>query len=204
MGRVFSLFGRLVTARRVWYVDRVPYSDHEKRRAYGREWIRRHPEKAREAMRRWRERHPEEHNADSRAYYARHKKRLADYFAAYRRSHREVRQASDARRRAGKLGRAGSYTAAEWIGVMAAWHWRCAYCGGSGPLEADHRVALSRGGSTAIENIVPACPSCNARKHRLSEDEFCARLRSEGRRIRPALRLAACPKHREDEGREER
>ena len=34
--------------------------------------------------------------------------------------------------------------------------------------------------------------------------ELCARLRSEGRRIRPALRIAACPKHREDEGREER
>src|SRR3989442_10273597 len=38
--------------------------DIEERRAYGREWIKRNPEKAREAMRRWRKNHPEEHLAE--------------------------------------------------------------------------------------------------------------------------------------------
>jgi hypothetical protein len=48
----------------------MPYADPEKRRAYGREWMKRNPEKARAGMRRWRQRHPEIHAARTRARYA--------------------------------------------------------------------------------------------------------------------------------------
>lgn len=41
---------------------------------------------------------------------------------------------------------------------------RCAYCGRELPLSMDHVVPLSRGGSNIIENIVPACKSCNSSK----------------------------------------
>ena len=52
-------------------------------------------------------------------------------------------------------------------------------------LEPDHRVALSRGGSNRIENILPSCHPCNARKHRLTEAEFRARLAAETDRQPP-------------------
>jgi 5-methylcytosine-specific restriction endonuclease McrA len=46
----------------------------------------------------------------------------------------------------------------------------------------DHRLPLARGGRHEIENVIPACKSCNSRKHTRTEEEFRAFL------------------HREDEG----
>lgn len=157
----------------------MPYSDPERRRKYGREWIKRNPEKAREAMRRWRQRHPDKHNAEGREYYARHKERLAPYFAAYIRTHRELRQAIRARRRSRELAAEGSHTTEEWTALLAAHGHRCTYCGADGPLEPDHRMPLARGGTNFIENILPACRRCNTRKRLLTEEEFRARLAAE-------------------------
>ena len=159
----------------------MPYKDPERRREYGRDWIKRNPEKAREAMRRWRQRHPAEHAAQTRWYYERHKERLAAYFAQYRREHRDVRQGIGARRHARKFRAPGSHTTVEWIWLLQLWNWRCVYYGETGPLQPDHRVPLARGGSNAIDNILPACRSCNQRKGLLSEDEFRARLAQERR-----------------------
>ena len=55
-------------------------------------------------------------------------------------------------------------TASEWAGIRAAWG-GCAYCGSAdAPLQRDCVLPLSRGGRYTIENIVPACGSCNASK----------------------------------------
>jgi 5-methylcytosine-specific restriction endonuclease McrA len=55
-------------------------------------------------------------------------------------------------------------TAAQWAGIRTAWG-GCAYCGSVDvPLQRDCVLALSRGGRYTIENIVPACSSCNASK----------------------------------------
>ncbi|HSW95510.1 MAG TPA: HNH endonuclease [Patescibacteria group bacterium] len=56
---------------------------------------------------------------------------------------------------------------------------QCAYCARGAPLHADHRIPLARGGSNSIDNIVPACSSCNLRKGTLTEAEFRARLDGE-------------------------
>jgi 5-methylcytosine-specific restriction endonuclease McrA len=40
----------------------------------------------------------------------------------------------------------------------------CIYCGGSEQLTKDHFVPISRGGGTNIDNIVPACVTCNQSK----------------------------------------
>jgi 5-methylcytosine-specific restriction endonuclease McrA len=63
-------------------------------------------------------------------------------------------------------------TAAEWRAILRRWEHRCAYCGLPGKLEADHRIPLARGGTSAVDNIIPACPHCNRRKHTLTEAEF--------------------------------
>jgi 5-methylcytosine-specific restriction endonuclease McrA len=131
-------------------------------------------------MRRWRQGHPAEHAAQGRSYYERHKERLAAYFAQYRREHRDVRQRADARRHARKLGAPGAHTTVEWIWLLQVWNWTCAYCGKAGvALQPDHRIPLALGGSNAIDNILPACPSCNQRKGLMNEDEFRARLARE-------------------------
>jgi 5-methylcytosine-specific restriction endonuclease McrA len=53
---------------------------------------------------------------------------------------------------------------AEWAALQLAWG-GCAYCGATGkPLQRDCVLALSRGGRYTLDNIAPACGSCNASK----------------------------------------
>jgi len=52
----------------------------------------------------------------------------------------------------------------QWTELKAAWG-GCAYCGAKDkPLQRDCVLALSRGGRYTLENIAPACGSCNASK----------------------------------------
>ncbi len=53
---------------------------------------------------------------------------------------------------------------AQWGAIQAAWG-GCAYCGAEGvAFQKDCVLALSRGGRYTLDNIVPACGSCNASK----------------------------------------
>lgn len=52
----------------------------------------------------------------------------------------------------------------QWEALKDAWS-GCAYCGADDrPLQRDCVLALSRGGRYTLDNIVPACGSCNASK----------------------------------------
>jgi len=77
--------------------------------------------------------------------------------------------------RGGHLSRAGvpgTHTHEEWGAVLESFGHRCAYCGADGPLQREHMVPLSRGGSNDIENLVPACRPCNMSKHCKTPLEF--------------------------------
>jgi 5-methylcytosine-specific restriction endonuclease McrA len=53
---------------------------------------------------------------------------------------------------------------AQWTALKDAWI-GCAYCGVTNkPMQRDCVLALSRGGRYTLENIVPACRSCNTSK----------------------------------------
>jgi len=70
-----------------------------------------------------------------------------------------------ARRRRRRLERAEHDLSGEqWTALQAAWG-GCAYCGASDrPLQRDCVLAISRGGRYTLDNVVPACGSCNASK----------------------------------------
>jgi len=77
-------------------------------------------------------------------------------------------------------------TDAQWAALTTAWG-GCAYCGSAGvPLQRDCVLPLSMGGRYTLENVVPACRSCNAsksngevtrwlRRKRLDEQRFLLR-----------------------------
>ncbi len=51
----------------------------------------------------------------------------------------------------------------------------CYYCGQPTPpagLTMDHVVALTRGGKSVKNNLVPACKACNTKKHLLLPGEW--------------------------------
>lgn len=65
-------------------------------------------------------------------------------------------------------------TAEQWGMLTSTWE-GCAYCGAAGTaLQRDCVLALSRGGRYTLDNIVPACRSCNASK---SNDEVTGWMR---------------------------
>lgn len=85
----------------------------------------------------------------------------------YYRENREQFYVYVAQRRARKRGASGSHTLAQWRAKIAAYDSCCAYC--DVRLERpsrEHVIPLCRGGSNNIDNLVPACRSCNGRKGR--------------------------------------
>lgn len=163
----------------------MAYKDPERQRAYARDGLKRNAQKAREAVRRWNKAHPEQRRAAKRRYYARHREQHKAVMAAYHGAHPEVLRAKSNAYRARARAAAGRFTSAEWLALVESYDGRCAYCGVAAPLEVDHRVPLSRGGTNAIDNVLPACRSCNGAKHRLTEAEFRARLAAERGLLRP-------------------
>ncbi|MCI1020343.1 HNH endonuclease [Microbacterium sp. C5A9] len=80
-----------------------------------------------------------------------------------------------AQRRRGRVARADNdLTAEQWISLQDAWG-GCAYCGATGiAMQRDCVMPISRGGRYTVENVVPACGSCNASKR---NDEVTSWLR---------------------------
>jgi hypothetical protein len=50
--------------------------------------------------------------------------------------------------------------------VAASQQWKCGYCGVTldETYEVDHKLALFKGGSNDVSNLVAACPSCHRKK----------------------------------------
>ncbi|MDQ0893593.1 HNH endonuclease [Agromyces ramosus] len=62
----------------------------------------------------------------------------------------------------------------QWAALKAEWN-GCAYCGvADKPLQRDCILPISRGGRYTLDNIAPACGSCNASK---CNDEVTSWLR---------------------------
>ena len=86
----------------------------------------------------------------------------------------------------------------QWQALVTAWA-GCAYCGTAGvALQRDCVLPISRGGRYTVDNVVPACRSCNTskcndevtgwlRRKRLDEQTFLLRFAE----IRRDLRQAA-------------
>lgn len=75
------------------------------------------------------------------------------------------RRARAARRRKRRINAVDNdLTAAQWAALKEAWN-GCAYCGATeGALQKDCVMAISRGGRYTVDNVVPACASCNTSK----------------------------------------
>jgi 5-methylcytosine-specific restriction endonuclease McrA len=75
----------------------------------------------------------------------------------------------------------------QWDALVEAWGDACAYCGATdAPLQRDCIQPIAWGGRYTLENIAPACRSCNAskwnqevtswlRRRRLDEGSFLVR-----------------------------
>ena len=76
-----------------------------------------------------------------------------------------TRRARAAKKRKRRMDRADNdLSDDQWAALKASWG-GCAYCGEStSPMQRDCVLALSRGGRYTLDNVVPACGSCNSSK----------------------------------------
>lgn len=130
------------------------------------DWRRRNDDKYRSGLRRQQRRvitDPVAKEASRRA----HRKWAA--------SNREKVRTAVKRRRGRRLGADGWHSSEEWARRVAEFNCHCAYC--LSPMDRptqDHMRPLSRGGTNDIDNLIPACVSCNSRKNARTLLEFAA------------------------------
>jgi 5-methylcytosine-specific restriction endonuclease McrA len=111
--------------------------------------------------RRWSEVHP------GRAY---------EITKAWNKANPDKARANNHCRRMREAGVPGSHTSEEWLATLKDYGNKCFYCDKSidevGELTEDHLTPISVGGSDWIDNIVPACRSCNSSKGSKTFEEY--------------------------------
>lgn len=161
--------------RRELYADKVAggykrvRTAEYKERKLEREKERRaeNPEKAKEQDRakskRYRDNHPEKIAADNAKFRLEH----PDYPREYHIAHPEnLRHRNRKRYIHLTFNGNNTLTKDQWEEIKAVFRYRCAYCGYKPKhLTMDHITPLSKGGTHTASNIVPACSSCNSKKH---------------------------------------
>jgi 5-methylcytosine-specific restriction endonuclease McrA len=166
---------------------RKPRTNTEARKAQIRantaKWRLEHPEEDRKRMAELRAKYPEKFQAAITKYCENHRDLLAAKSAAYRAANPEKWAATKAATRKAhpettlmyaKQRRAmirhaaiNDFTHAQWLEMQDHYDHRCAYCHKrfKGHLTQEHIIPLSLGGNHTRANIVPACRSCNSKKH---------------------------------------
>lgn len=84
--------------------------------------------------------------------------------AKYAKAHPELSRARQHRYSTRKAGAGGSYTQSELKALLELTGCLCAYCGLRPYQHLDHIVPVSKGGSSNIKNLLPACGYCNRSK----------------------------------------
>jgi hypothetical protein len=161
------------------YQRRLQAADPDKVRDRTRRSYRKNRDARIEGSRRYELENPQKVIASRRRYYRDNRPELITRATEYARRRGDGAEKSRERRRLLREA-AGHHTREEFEALCEAFEFRCAYCGDApDALTEDHVEALSIGGSDSIDNVLPACASCNASKGTESVDEFLERRRKE-------------------------
>lgn len=116
-----------------------------------------------ESQKRYREANPEKVRNGTNRWFSKNPHKRRQYSLA---------------RKARKMSAQGFFTAQEFQAKLELYKGRCHWCHKpiKGIPHADHLIALVKGGSNAIENIVPSCAKCNLSKGPKLPWEFMGRL----------------------------
>lgn len=98
----------------------------------------------------------------ARVYAQLNKEKMSKTNADWVRSNPEKNRAKKARRRALEIQAQAFFISSKQIEKL--YLQKCIYCGSAGPIELDHVIPISRGGSHSLGNLVSACRPCNRSK----------------------------------------
>lgn len=123
-------------------------------------------ERKRARMAKWRVKNKKEIRAKNLAYYQANKVDLRLVSANYAARHRDDCRLKSSRYRARLASQVrGEVTVRDLKRMLRHYRNECAYCSVKlTKVHWDHVIPLARGGTHAIGNLVPTCPSCNTSK----------------------------------------
>ena len=117
-------------------------------------------------------------------YYQKNKDKLKKQRKLYRLNNRDYLNIQNQNRRARIKELEATFTEYDWELVLNHFKKSCAYCGvkqethikhKNQRLHQDHFIPLSKGGTYTVDNIVPACASCNSSKRDNDFNEWYTR-----------------------------
>lgn len=173
----YKIQGSCVECRQL-YIKEHYQQNKEVARARQKKYEARRPEVHQRAKAKYRETHREELRAKNREYSNRSyikarllaKSRTPEAKARARRYWQTEQfklvaaRGRQKRRAAKKQVHHFQYTTEELKLLYEKFDNACAYCGSTASLTVDHAVALSKGGSDVLGNLLPACMTCNCSK----------------------------------------
>ena len=156
--------------------------NYEKLKNYIKQWRKNNPNKVKGYKRKWREGNQEQSKKYreqwqlknpkyDKQYKIKNKEKISEQQKQYFQTEagKATNQGGHYNRRAKELECINTLTTEEWIDILKEYKFKCAYCGKEFTLfnreTKDHVIPISRGGHNTKENIVPACKSCNSKKH---------------------------------------
>lgn len=151
------------------YAAKYYAANKDRYRTYSEAYRATHKEEIKARQKEYRETHKdviryryEEHREERRALAAKYRETHKEEIREYRRKYGSF---YDQIRHAREKGVPATLSANDWVTIKNLFQNRCAYCGRAEKLEKEHFLPLSLGGGFTKENIIPACRSCNAKKH---------------------------------------
>ena len=149
--------------------------EHEKSRAYRennketrtttqRKYMENNRDKILEHKRQFYQTNKAAHAEYGKKYYEINKEHIAVRVSRWQKEHKETVNTATNRRRSRKRLLPATLTPAQWEAIKQHFNNTCCYCGKGKPLEQEHFIPVTNSGSYDINNIIPACRSCNGSK----------------------------------------
>ena len=137
----------------------------KKRKPYAKQYHIDNRKHENERSRKWSINNKERH----KELIAKHRENNKEYIIKqnreYGKSHLEQKRINVQKYSARKRKLPCTLTPSQWVNIKLYFNNMCCYCGKKLPLEQEHFLALTRNGEFTINNIIPACRSCNGSKN---------------------------------------
>lgn len=136
----------------------------EERIKYENQWRADHKKELSEYKKQWRAEHKEDISEKYKVWRLEHKDEKSETDRKWKVENKDKVNTSNQKRRTLRKKLQSVLTVEQWEESKKYFGNKCAYCGEEKPLTQDHFIALSRGGEYSLNNIIPACKTCNCSK----------------------------------------